>query len=287
MTRIDQFESAFLASAKQLYSPSEVEIGRVLVITDLDDYEAKLFGDGIRGLLAVLMARGEPTWTDVPGDRFTTVAELLEVVEEERPDLICSYRNLHSGAWRWPHSLGSHLDVLTQVTTTPVLVLPHPRTAERGDGLLDAGTHSVMAITDHLTGDDRLVDHAVAFTSSGGTLYLGHVEDSAVFARYVEVISKIPGIETEAASEEIRNQLLKEPADWVRSCRETLERKGVAIEVREEVRMGHHLSEYKRLIEEHRLDLLVFNTKDAEQLAMHGLAYSLAVELRDIPLLML
>ena len=29
------------------------------------------------------------------------------------------------------------------------------------------------------------------------------------------------------------------------------------------------------------------NTKDDDQLAMHGLAYPLAVELRDIPLLML
>jgi hypothetical protein len=29
------------------------------------------------------------------------------------------------------------------------------------------------------------------------------------------------------------------------------------------------------------------NTKDEDQLAMHGLAYPLAVELRDIPLLML
>lgn len=29
------------------------------------------------------------------------------------------------------------------------------------------------------------------------------------------------------------------------------------------------------------------NTKDEDQLAMHGLAYPLAVELREIPLLML
>ena len=36
-----------------------------------------------------------------------------------------------------------------------------------------------------------------------------------------------------------------------------------------------------------RVDLLVMNTKDEDQLAMHGLAYPLAVELRQIPLLML
>ena len=50
---------------------------------------------------------------------------------------------------------------------------------------------------------------------------------------------------------------------------------------------GHHLAEYKRLIEQQEVDLLVLNTKDENQLAMHGMAYALAVELRQIPLLML
>ena len=53
------------------------------------------------------------------------------------------------------------------------------------------------------------------------------------------------------------------------------------------VAMGHRLSEYEQLIREHEVDLLVMNTKDEDQLAMHGLAYPLAVNLRSIPLLML
>ena len=51
--------------------------------------------------------------------------------------------------------------------------------------------------------------------------------------------------------------------------------------------MGHHLSTYKELVQKHQVDLLVMNTKDEDQLAMHGIAYPLAVELREIPLLML
>ena len=47
------------------------------------------------------------------------------------------------------------------------------------------------------------------------------------------------------------------------------------------------MTQYQRLIEEHKVDLLVFHTKDEDQLAMHGLAYPLAVELRHIPLLMI
>ena len=42
-----------------------------------------------------------------------------------------------------------------------------------------------------------------------------------------------------------------------------------------------------RLIDDHDVNLLVFNTKDDKQLAMHGMAYSLAVELRHRPLLLL
>jgi len=51
--------------------------------------------------------------------------------------------------------------------------------------------------------------------------------------------------------------------------------------------MGHRLQDYKRLVTEHDVDLLVMNTKDHEQLAMHGVAYPLTVELRDTPLLLL
>ena len=53
------------------------------------------------------------------------------------------------------------------------------------------------------------------------------------------------------------------------------------------VASGHHIRAYRSLVEEHEVDLLVMNTKDEDQLAMHGLAYPLAVELHDIPLLML
>jgi hypothetical protein len=53
------------------------------------------------------------------------------------------------------------------------------------------------------------------------------------------------------------------------------------------VTVGRSLSEYSRLVEEHEVDLLVLNTKDADQLAMHGVAYPVVVQLRQIPLLLL
>jgi predicted nucleotidyltransferase len=47
------------------------------------------------------------------------------------------------------------------------------------------------------------------------------------------------------------------------------------------------MSDYKLLVSEYDIDLLVINTKDEDQLAMHGLAYPLTVELRDRAMLLL
>ena len=84
-------------------------------------------------------------------------------------------------------------------------------------------------------------------------------------------------------------QIHSEPADYIRSCAEVLARdaKEHALSVEPVVALGHRLSEYERLIQQHEVDLLVMNTKDEDQLAMHGMAYPLAVDLRTIPLLML
>ena len=100
-------------------------------------------------------------------------------------------------------------------------------------------------------------------------------------------ISKLPEIDTETAREGLESQLLKEPHDYVKSCRAAIEAAEVPIKIEEIVTMGRRLVEYSRLIDEHEIDLLLMRTKDEDQLAMHGLAYPLAVELRKIPLLML
>ena len=285
MTKVDQFESVFKAATKTSYVYEPIEIRKVLLVTDLDEGQAEQFSGHLRNFLAVLDRDGSVSWRTVKGEEFQTVRELLDIVEDERPDLICAYRHLHSQAWRWPYSLGEALDVLTQVTSSPVLVVPHPR-EQRLEEILK-GPRSVMAITDHLTGDHRLVSFAARFTEGSGTLLLTHIEDEAVFGRYIDVISKIPTIATDNAREELRRQLLREPHDYIRSCSETLRSEGLALQVEELVTLGHQISDYKGFIKDHRVDLLVLNTKDEDQLAMHGQAYPLAVELRQIPILML
>lgn len=284
MTKVDQFESAFRAAAKTPFEHRRVEVGSVIVVCDLEGGAADDFGARVRSYLSVLERGENLRWTVVGGADFSTVPELLERVESERPGLVCTYRHLRSESWRWPYTLGEYVDVLTQVTTTPVLVLPHPqRPAERPV----RDTDVVMAMTDHVLGEDRLVNWAARLTDDGGRLVLAHVEDQAGFERFMDAVSKIPSIDTDDAREEILARLTGDARDYMLSCARTLAEAGLPLTVEEVVATGHHLGEYRRLIQEHDVDLLVMNTKDEDQLAMHGLAYPLAIEVRSIPLLLL
>lgn len=288
MTKIDQFESVFRSADKPVFHHEPVSVRSVLVVTDKDAPGAKDFTAQARQFLRVLDDGGEGTvqWRDCAGDAFADTEKLLALVDEAAPDLICTYRCMHSQAWKFPHSLGVYLDVLAQATAVPILVLPHPDAGHDFDGA-SAKTREVMAITDHLAGDHRLVNYAVHFTAPGGTLYLTHIEDEANFERMIAAIAKIESIDTDDARQSLARQLTKEPRDYIRSCREALANAELPIQVEEIVAFGQGLAPYKQAIEKHEIDLLVMNTKDEDQLAMHGLAYPLAVELRAVPILML
>jgi len=282
MTDIDQFESVFRSADKAVFVHQRVEVGSMLVVTDLPDEDAARFADIVRRFLSVLT---ETAVTVTCGGEFETVGELLRLVEAAKPDLVCTYRHLHTNQWKDPYTLGEYVEVLTQATTQPILVLPHPRAEQAAHALRN--TDMVMAITDHLTGDHALVNRAARFTAPGGRLILAHIEDESTFERYLGVISRIPELDTRIARERIREQLLKEPADYMESCRRGLAEAGVELEVESVVAIGRRLSEYRRIVEQRKIDLLILNTKDDDQLAMHGLAYPLCVELREIPLLLL
>ena len=153
MTKLNQFESAFTAAAKPAFVYQRVEFRSVLVISDLDETGAEVFGKHVRGFLGVLGDRENLKWRHVLAGDFQTIGDLLNVVEDTTPDLICTYRNLLTSAWKWPYSLGSHLDVLTGFTAPPVLVFPHPKAGRALEHAVK-NTDSVMAITDHLVADN-------------------------------------------------------------------------------------------------------------------------------------
>lgn len=286
MTNVDQFESVFRSAAKPVFVPQDIDLATVLVVCDLDAEGAASFKAAVQKLLSATGSVGDVQWPLLAGGDFRSPGELLERVEAVKPQLVCSYRNLHSDGWRWPHSLGESLDVLTQVVDAPVLVCPNPNEQPIAE-LAARGTGRVMAVTDHLAGDDRLVNWAVKIAQDDGHLLLTHVEDEVAYERMIDVISKIPALETSIARRTIHEQLLKEPHDYIQSCRKELAAAGAKVKIDEIVRMGHRLSDYKQLVTTHEVDVLALHTRDEDQMAMHGMAHPIAVELREIPLLML
>lgn len=294
MLTVDEFESAFRAAHKEPFRLKPPQVRRVLIVTDLggdgtgSPYRGGADGlqryvDATRSLLGVL---GDVEWAELGDQDYSDVASLLSAVEEVGADLVCAYRNLKDGSWHYPYSLGAFFNVLCRETPQPVLALPnpheHPELSWR-----TRGTGHVMVVADHLAGDDALVNWGVKLTQPEGILCLSHLEDDVVFERYMDVISKVPNIDTETARAAILRQLLKEPRDYIASTRRVLEDGGLPMAVEEVVQPGHRVADYRRIVDEKEVDLLAFHTSDQDQVAMHGAAYSLAIELRSLPLLLL
>ena len=283
MTNLDQFESVFKSADRQLFSSVEIELETILLVADGDTDQSEQMLYDLKQILAGIPLLESATFDSISGDQYDSIQQLMGMIEQRRPDLICTVRNLKSFQPELPHRLGSYVDVMTQVLACPVLLLPRPGPECRWTAVRD-----VMAITDHLAGDNQLVSHACYFTPAEGTLILAHVEDQRTFDRYVQTIAKIPTIETAMAESLLREQLLKEPTLFIENCRQQLvQQRGDSIQIEAVVTIGQQLEDYRKLIEQHQLDLLVMNTKDDDQLAMHGLAYPLTIELCEIPLLLL
>jgi hypothetical protein len=281
--QIDEFESRFKRAQREPFVFADVPVETVALITDRPRNESET----IRESLSTFLPRLETvnTWRILGDGDFQNVGELLTHLNAEQTDLIVTYRHLHEKSLVPQHSLGVYLDVLTQTSSIPVLVLPG--TAAIPKSLAGRVCNRVMVVTDHISGDNRLINYSVRMCASGGTIWLCHVEDDFVFNRYLQVIGNIPEIETDQAGELIGNQLLKEANDFIETCISELREQGPNISYQSSVTRGHHLSEYRELIDTHDVDLLVANTKDEDQLAMHGMTYSISVELADVAMLLL
>jgi len=281
--QIDEFESRFKRAEREPFVFADIPIETVALITDRTQDESET----IRDSLSTFLPRLETvdTWRFLVHGDYQNVGELMTHLDAEQTDLIVTYRHLQEEALVPQHSLGVYLDVLTQTTSFPVLVLPG--TAAEPKSLAGRVCNRVMVVTDHIAGDNRLINYGVKMCASGGTIWLCHVEDEAVFNRFLDIIGKIPEIETEQARELIGNQLSKDAGNFIETCIEELREQGPNISYHSSVTRGHHLSEYRELIDSHDVDLLVANTKDEDQLAMHGMTYSLSVELANVAMLLL
>lgn len=285
MLKVDEFESAFRAADKPMFVLDAPPVGSVLLITDLEGEQHTSLTNDVRAWLERALG-DEPTWQSLSGADYDDIYALVQAIETNPVDLIVTYRNLKDDAWRYPYSLGHYLNVLTREIGTPVIVIPNPHEfPERA--WKDTGTDAVMVVTDHLAGDAALVNWGVRLSERGATLFLTHIEDDAVFERYMQTISKIPAIDTEQARALIAAQLLQEPHDYVTRCRDVLESAGVPLRVEEVVRMGHRVHEYEELARKNNIDLLVFHDHEHGNVAMHGAARSLVIAMRHTPIFLL
>ena len=280
--RIDQYESQFKSAVKERYQYVEPCLEKVLLITDYDKDVSEILLNTVKRLLP---SWALPDWTTFCKDDYDSVRSLLNRINEVAPDLIISQRNIKTADENLVYGLSDYTDSLTQVTSTPVLLLPNLSVDELGTKL--AGVEDVMVQTDHLTGDQRLISWGCAFARPGGNLMLTHIEDDQVFNYYIDAISKIPEIDTALAKNKLQEELIKLPTDYISSATEVLLAAFPELSVKGIVKLGHTLDDYKDIIENSNVDLLIVNTKVEGQLAMSGRAYALAVELKQQPLLLL
>ena len=280
--RIDQFESVFRSADKTIFRLRPIHFKHILMITDQPRREIETLITEAKRFLGPVEENDNPAWSILAQDDVHSFDECRSQIDAANPDLVVAWRNLFDPVGSSVYSLGVFVDELTQYLRPPVLLLPDPKMM-----IPERAIEEVMVVTNKLTGEDRLVSKGVHFTPSDGRLILCHIEDEDTFDRYMHAIERIPEIDSEKARTLIREQLLKEPDDYITSCIKAIGEAGHSFTVESVVEFGRGVGAFKRIMKEKEVDLMIFYTKDEAQIAMNGTAYSLAVEIRDIPLLML
>lgn len=280
--KLDRFESVFKGADRPRFKLAPVDYTHGVVVSDRDRAATDAMVGQVQSWLSTLTDACRITWTGLSKDDLTSVSALRKSLIEHKADLIVTYRNLFDPQDEFAHSLGVYLDELTQVLPAPIVVLPDP-----GSVPDESNPKSVMVISDHLAGEDRLLNKAIRFTDAGGKLILTHIEDDYTFERYMSAIERIPDLNTDLVRDRLKARLLTDPAQYIETCVEVIEAAGLGIEVEAVVEVGHRVTDYRRIVDEHNVDLLIMNTNDETQVAMHGLAYPIAVEFRDLPIIML
>ena len=289
MVLIDDFESQFRRASKAVYSYEPLSLKKIVFVLDGEPEERNSYIEPIsaflKGALMIQSAAEDITWEVLSFEPNENVTELIERANASNPDLIVTRRHLFKQPRGPLQSLGIYVDVLAQSTSALVLIIPRLTADELQKRCQN--TSDVMVLSDSLSEDNQLVNTGVLFTQPDGCLYLTDVEDGAAFDRYMDVIEKIPLIDSVMAREEIHHQLEKEVREFSEQCIEKIRPVRSDLRIESVFRYGSSIADFRTLISDYKTDLLILNTNDASQMAMHGIAYSIAVEFTDFPLLLI
>lgn len=285
MRDLGEFESVFKRALRDQFEYRRIEIGRILLVTDLDPAELPGYRKQVESFLAPEFGADGYEMVAVGKEDWTGWADLRLRLEQEKPDLIVTYRLLRVAHPEVLTSLGVYVDSLTQVTSYPVLLMPNPHFPESQYAPKALG--AVMVATEHMYADHSLVNYGIRFTCKGKKMLLCHIEDEDTFGYYMKAIEKIPELDNDIARAKLQDQLAAMPRHYAESVQEKIVEHKKEVELVPVIEFGHIIAKYRDLIASEPVSLLVFTTKDDTQLAMHSLGYSLAVEFRNLPILLL
>ena len=278
MLKLDHFASLFRAANKEQIVIPDVSIERILLVTDMDKEKSLQLWERWKGFFHESV---KMSLLDAPISQ--SLPSLIEAMQGADCDLVVTYRCLHSDAWQYPYAIGSYVEVLTQIMPFPVLLMPHPIQFTN----VYTEPKRLLLFSAELTKEAELLGFATAFASSKDvSLLMAQMDDQATYDRIFDIISKIPQIDTDDAQHYIKERRSNEMNDWVLRCTEHLEAKEIGLQLSHIDILEPNMNKCASLIEEHHADLLIINTKDEEQLAIHGLAYPIMVQFRNIPLLL-
>jgi hypothetical protein len=280
--KLDQFASLFKSADKPTMIHDDIVVKKLIVVGDESVGNIDSHLESVRKFASIL-ERDEPEWQALAVTTTSAVSSLRDVIRGVGPDLIIAHRDLGETSRRTERSLGVILDELLWDSPTPVLILPDD---ENGKAVIPATPPGkLMIATDHLTGDNVLVDYGARLTPEDGTLVMAHIEDDGVFEHYMREIERIPEIESSIARERIRERLLDTPKNYVASCIAVLREAGLSVHIEDVIRFGHRVRDYERLVDEHGIELLCLHAHWDDAPARLGMAYMIATRCRRLPLL--
>lgn len=282
--KLDQFESVFKSADMPVLTHDEKHFREILVVSDQQTDVSGEFFTQLRESWP-LIERDRANWRALPASALDDAASFVGRVENEKADLIVTHRYLAEQERGQLRGLGSLLGAIVWQTSAPVLILPCDETGRVIQRESTSGT--VLAATDHLTGDNVLVDYGVRFTPLDGRLVLAHIEDDAIFERFMAEIERIPQIETDVARRELKQKLLQRPQSYIQSCQDVLRAAGKRCDVSSVVRFGHRVRDYHTLIGESGAELLCLHAGGEDVPAQRGMAHMIATQFRNLPLFLI
>jgi hypothetical protein len=277
MLKMDHFASIFRAADKELLLISEVLLSKVVLVTDVSREESLEIWERWKGILP-----NDVELVLFDQETSRSLSNLVQRIDTLGCDLIITYRCLHSDAWKYPFAIGSHVEVLTQVSSCPVLLMPDPR--ENMDPFTDASL--IMLMSGDLSQEGELVGLACGIRGKEAEIILTQLEDNFAMKRLLSLISKIPQIDTDVAERAIFERIEREAEEWVNRCSDLLSQRENPPKITHMLLHEPTIEDCVQLMRNTKPDMLVINTKDDEQLAIHGLAYPLMVQFRNLPLLL-